>query len=188
MRKFFLLFPLTLILFLSCSLNYGEQVDTQNSVPEFIFKNTSYKKYKDSKLSMEMNASIIEQYKTNSLSYADNAKFKTWNEDGELETEGSCALLSMDQTEKLYTMFKSIVIKNYSQSMEIQAENLKWNGQNEQLVSGVSDLVFLKKDKLELEGTGFSASGVSKSFEFTGKVTGSMDTSKSDEREAKDES
>ena len=170
----------------SCSLNYGEAVNTQSSVPEFIFRGASYKRYEEKKLSMELNADTIEQYKTDSSSFASNAQFRMWNKNGSLETEGSCKLLGMNSQQKLYTMFTDIVLKNHDKNMEIRAQNLKWNGTNEQLVSGKNDTVYLKKDDLEREGKGFSASGISKSFAFTDSVSGSMSTASTDISDAAD--
>ncbi len=82
----------------------------------------------------------------------------------------------MNSKDEIYTLFKDIFIQNYSQNLEIQAQNLKWNGKTEQLTSSKDESVFLKKDNIELQGKAFSASGVSQSFNFAGEVKGSLTT------------
>ena len=53
---------------------------------------------------------------------------------------------------------------------------LKWNANNEQLTSGRGDIVRVEKDDTVIRGSGFSASGISKTFSFRGNVTGDIET------------
>ena len=129
---------------------------------------------------MELNAATIEQYKKGS-SFASNARFKTWNDSAELETEGSCALIDINSKDSIYTLFNEILIKNYSQNVEIQAQALRWNANTEQLTSKADDTVYLKKDDVAVKGTGFSASGAGKSFVFSGSVEGTIIKEDNDE-------
>ena len=160
----------------SCSLNYDEDSTQTSTAPEFVFKNAKFSRYESGKLSLKIEAEVLEQYSDNNATYAQNAKFFSWGSDGNLETEGKCFLLSMNSKDEIYTLFKDIFIQNYSQNLEIQAQNLKWNGKTEQLTSSKDESVFLKKDNIELQGKAFSASGVSQSFNFAGEVKGSLTT------------
>lgn len=162
------------LLLFSCSLNYDEQVNSEGVVPEFIFTNTRFTRYENKNRTMELEAEKLEQYKSDSASFAKNAVFTTWKNDGSIDTKGSCVLLSINTTDKIYTLFNDIVLKNEGQNVEIHAQNLRWDGKSEQLVSGSNDTVHIKKDNLELEGSGFSASGVSQSFHFSKAVHGTI--------------
>lgn len=175
-RKFLFLTQAFLFasLLISCSLNYGEQVKAEGVVPEFVFNNARFSRYENKKKTMELDAESLEQYKSDSASFAKNATFKTWNKEGNLDTEGKCVLLGLNTNDKIYTMFNDIILKNIDQELEIHAQNLKWDGKTEQLVSGKNDIVRIKRGSLELEGKGFSASGVSKSFSFSQKVQGTI--------------
>ena len=53
---------------------------------------------------------------------------------------------------------------------------LKWNGNTEQLTGGRKDTARIEKDGAIIYGSGFSASGVSKSFSFSGSVSGEIET------------
>ena len=157
----------------SCTLRYGQQVNSEDSVPELTFSNVQLTRYEEANPSLQLNAIQIEQYKNNSI-YAQDATFTTWNKEQEVETEGSCVLLGIETKEERYTLFNNILIKNYSENVRIQADSLRWNGKTEQLTSGANDRVTLTKDDMQLTGTGFSASGISRQYSFSGKVSGTV--------------
>ncbi len=165
----------------SCTLHYGEQQRTEDKYPELTFSNVTVTRYEDASETMQIKAAVLEQYKNQSL-YAREAKFKIWNEDKELETEGSCTLLGIDTENEIYSMFNSIRVKTLKQDMELYAENLMWNAKTEQLISGKNDLVSIKQDGVSISGTGFSASGISKNFSFTGAVTGTVQNDEGGEK------
>ena len=62
--------------------------------------------------------------------------------------------------------------------------DLKWNGQTEQLTSGRSDMVKIEKDDTIMRGSGFTASGISKTFSFRGNITGTIETDGESEESA----
>ncbi len=154
-----------------CSLKYEQFQTRESSMPEFTFTNVTYSDYKGGLLAMRLKAETLEQYKDNSSAFAKNADFSSF-ESGKLNTQGKCTLLSINSKEEIYTLFQNIYIQSFKDGMELTAQNLKWNGKTEQLTSGLGESVHLKRNDLELEGSGFSASGVSQSFKFTGPVKG----------------
>lgn len=166
---------------LSCSLNYGNDTETDTDYPEFAFYNASLVRYENARQTLQVSASQIEKYRGSSASYAKNATFTTWNEQGEKENEGSCALLKADSTAKQYVLLDGITLKNGD--FEIEATSLFWDGASEQMISGSDEIVVLKRDDVQMEGRGFSASGRDKSFSFSGMVDGVITVS-GEEREA----
>jgi len=165
-----------IIAFCSCSLNYTQSNNTEDTVPEFKFDNMSLRKYQDNILEMEINADTMEQYKNDGGNFAVNARFTTWDKEGAIKTIGSCAILSIYSKQKLYTMFNDIIINNMSDDFEIYASSLKYDGNTEQLTSGINDKVFIKRSNVQIEGTGFSASGVSQSYSFDKLNSGNIQT------------
>lgn len=156
----------------SCSLKYDEPVNTKSLSPELQFTKVDYKRYKGKKLDTQIKADVLERYRDDGSAYAKNATFYAWNEKSELTTEGSCALLGIDSQNDIYTLFNSIFLHNIEQNFQLKATNLKWNGKTEQLSSGKNDTVYLIREDIEIEGTGFSASGISRSFTFDESVSG----------------
>lgn len=171
------LFPLAVICLVSaCSLDYGKTVNVEDAVPEFRFIDAHFSRYEDNKPSMEIEAERIEQYKSDGSSYAKNASFKTYDDDGTVDTEGSCNLLSADTKKETYIMFNDISVILHAQDMKIFADVLKYDGKTEQITSGRDDEVSIEKKDTVITGRGFSSSGVSKSFSFLTQVTGDITT------------
>lgn len=167
--------------FFSCSLNYGTEKTSEETVPEFSFLNSNYNKYEENKLSIEMKAKKMEQYKTNGDTYAENVVFKTYNDDGTVDTEGSCNLLSSNTKTKKYSLFDNIEINIYDQEMILFATSLYFNGTTEQLTSSQTENVLIKKKDTEIEGIGFSASGVSKKYAYASNIKGKIISEETDE-------
>lgn len=162
--------------FASCSLDYGKAETSENEIPELSFSDAQYNRFEDNKKTMQVQAGKIEQYKNDNSSFAKNVHFKTWNTKEELDTEGKCGLIAADSKSEQYTLFDNISIQIYGQNIRLIAENLRWNGKTEQLTSGKHDAVSLERDDISVSGKGFSASGVSRSFLFRSKTSGTITT------------
>ncbi|MCK9170197.1 MAG: LPS export ABC transporter periplasmic protein LptC [Treponema sp.] len=160
-----------------CSLKYSEDAhNTEDKEPEFIFSGADFKRYENSKNTVSMHARKLEQYKGGSKTYADDVNFTIMDDDGNVDTDGSCGLLASDSESKKYSLYNGIQIFNHSRKVQIIADQLRWNGKNEQLTSGRNDTITIKKEGTTIRGSGFSASGVSNEFAFTGAVSGTVDT------------
>ena len=174
-------------IFPGCSLKYGTNYQDEENVPEFIFSDSNYNRYEDGKKSMSLSASRLEQYSDGKSMYAKDVDFKIMNDEGEVETHGSCSLLSSDTNEKEYYLYDNILIESKKDELTVSADTLHWNGKNEQLTSGKTDTVTIKKGNAVIHGSGFSASGVSKKFVFNGVVTGQYETEDSNKTEDSNE-
>lgn len=157
---------------LSCSLKYDDEVSTDSIIPELEIQDVDYKKYENSKLKVQIKAEKLERYKSDGAAFASRASFYTWDEEMVLKTEGSCSLLGMNDQTEIYTLFDDIFINNIDQKFKIRASSLKWNGKKETLVAAKDDTVYIERDDIQISGTGFSASGVDRSFTFDSNVDG----------------
>lgn len=169
-----LFFSVTTFSLLSCSLNYGTEKNSEETVPEFSFTGAVFNRYEDNKISIQLEAEKLEQYKADGSSYAQAAKFKTYKEDGSLDTEGTCSLLASLTNEEKYSLFDNISINVYSEDLNIAASSLQFNGKTEQLSSSRNQKVTIRRKGTSITGTGFSASGVSHKFNFENQVSGSV--------------
>ena len=170
-------FVFALILISSCSLKYTETVHSEDKVPEFVFEDTKLVRYENTEPTLEVTAGTLEQYKNSNETYGKNIAFTAYDKKGQVETEGSCGILFADSGKKLYELYDDIELYNAPEKVRFQASALKWNGRSEQLTSGRSDMVKIEKDDTIMRGSGFSASGISKSFSFRGNITGTIETS-----------
>ena len=176
--KLKLLIPAFMIfLTAGCSIKYGETPVVEDKVPEFVFNDASMVRYENNKLMVEVEAESLEQYRNTSETYGKNVKFTAYNEDdGKVDTKGSCDYLFADADRELYQLFDNIQLVNYGEEMKVSANVLKWDGKTEQLTGSRGDSVIVEKEDTKIKGTGFSASGVSKSFSFRGNVNGNIET------------
>jgi len=181
LKNLFFVF-VVVVIFSACSLKYTDTVEVESRVPEFVFEGTTMTRYEDRKVTLQMHAEVLEQYKGSSETYAKNISFSAYD-DGELSTEGSCGLLYSDTDKDLYELYDDIEIFNHKDKINFFANVLKWNAKNEQLTSGRGDIVKIEKDDTVIRGSGFSASGISKSFSFRGNVTGDIETSDDENEE-----
>ena len=165
-----------LILFSSCTLKYEQAQNAEDSNPEFIYSGVRLHKYEDNNEVVSVEAETLEQYKNSSITYGKEIYFKTFDKENELQTEGSCGYISADTKNNKYELFDDIKIYSKSENANFYADVLKWNGNNEQLTTGRLDNVKIEKDDTVLYGTGFSASGISHDFSFSGTVSGQIIT------------
>lgn len=167
---------LFIILLNSCSIKYDTTVEVSDVVPEFVFEDTKIIKYEDKKIRTEITAKKLEEYKGSNEAYATEINFSVYDSNAEVTTEGQCGYLYADTDKKLYQLYDEIQIKDVSENTEFYADAIKWNGKTEQLISRKTDKVKIKKDDTVMEGVGFSASGISKTFRFLGTVDGEIET------------
>ena len=160
----------------SCSLNYLKSENSEDTIPEFSFKNANYSKYESSKKNVSLKAEQLEQYKSDNSVFAKNAEFETFDSDGKEETSGSCQLISANTRKEIYTLYGQIQLNLPKQEMQISADSLNFNKKTEQITSGKNSEVKLIKKDIEMSGYGFSASGVSKTFSFIDSVSGTIVT------------
>ena len=157
-------------------MRYDDTVSANERIPEFIFKEAKLYRYEDNARTVELTAGEIEKYEKSQNNYAKDVSFKAYNNKQELTTEGSCNYIYLDLDSELYELYGNITLYAKEQNTYFYADILRWNAKNEQITSGRSDFVKIKKDDTIIYGSGFSASGVSGTYVFTGSVTGEIET------------
>lgn len=176
-KRILAIFLSSLFIFSGCSLKYNQSYQDESNVPEFVFTDAVYTKYEDDAKKLSLSAGVLEQYKEGNSMYARDVSFQLLKKTGEIETEGSCKLLAANSDDEKYTLYDDITIKNIDEDLEVTAGSIRWNGKSEQLTSSRNDMVTIKKGDTTMQGSGFSASAISKKFAFTGVITGEFDKS-----------
>lgn len=170
--------------FSSCSLDYKVTPENiEDNVPELTFSKANFIRYEAGRQIVNFSADEIEQYSDATKMFAKNIEFIIYDEEGKVETTGSCGLMSSDTALGIYELYDDIRISNAPREMELKAKALRWNDKTEQLTSGRNDTISITKNNTTLYGAGFSASAVSNSFIFAGAISGTV----KDEAEAESE-
>lgn len=199
MTRFFLLVLCVFSLF-SCSLTYHSEEPQVSHIPELVFSDARFVSYEDGTVSMILDAYHLEQYQDDSALYGSLVHFTAYNKEGELSAEGSSQMISADSSRKMYSLLGDVEIESFEENVILKTDSISWDGRAEQLVTGSSDTISIRRGKdeeasegetdetregsssrVEIEGSGFSASGVTMGFQFTGPVTGTIYTSSEEE-------
>lgn len=160
----------------SCSLKYEDGVSVEEKIPEFVFEGTTITRYENNKVSVEINTDYMEQYKNSPETFAKNIDFRTYDDNNTIETEGSCGYLFANTDKEVYELYDEIKIFQNTEKTKFFAKMLKWNAKTEQLTGGKNDTVRIEKEDTILYGSGFAASGISKTFQMSGSVSGDIET------------
>lgn len=180
-------FFLAILLISSCSLDYTQEENSESAVPEFTFENAVFNRFSENKISLVLKADLLEQYKSDGSFYAKAAVFETYDKEETIETNGHCGFLSAQTSDDTYAMFENVFIDLPSQELTLTAQSLFFNAKTEQLVCAADEEVSVSKKNTAISGTGFSASGVSKTFSFAQAVRGTIQEEETSADENPDE-
>lgn len=200
----FLLLALSLFSLAACSLSYKVEEPQVSHIPELVFTEVEYLSYEDGTVRMQMGSSQLEQYRDDNALYGKGVSFSTYNRKGELSATGRSQMISVNTADKQYSLLGDVFIESIQEDMVVRAQALRWDGTDEQLTAGGNDTLELVRGKgaaspqeasssagssqkserssrIEMTGIGFSASGVSRSFQFSGEVSGTIYTRKKED-------
>ncbi|NLL99851.1 MAG: LPS export ABC transporter periplasmic protein LptC [Treponema sp.] len=187
------IFALCLVIFFtfSCSLKYEQDEEYSEDAPEFTFTGLQMNRLEDGRLSAVLEAAKLEQYRNEDAMYAKNVVFTLYDENNKITVTGSCGLIVADMVKKEYSLFSDVDVMSHDQNISVKGQNVHWSEKTEQLICGKDDLVIIgngggnygdeyasaKKQssiRIQIEGKGFSASGVSMSYKFDDEVSGTI--------------
>lgn len=177
----------------SCSLKYDTDEEFSESAPEFVFSGLEMNRLEDGKLTATLQAAKLEQYRDEDAMFAQNVLFTLYDDQGKISVTGSCGLMAADNTQEVYSLYSDVDVVSHEQDLGVQAQNIRWNGKTEQLVCGSGDSVVISTGvaevgeeyskpknqsttRLQIQGSDFSASGVSLSYKYNSPVSGTIIT------------
>lgn len=174
-KNSFIFMILIFLIFSSCSLKYDTKKVSQDATPEFIFEKPLFKRIEDGNKTVIINADKIEKYNKDSTFYANNVYFETFDEEEQTLSKGFSGLLFANMDAQLFELYDKINLYSKDFEANFSANALRWNGKTEQLTGSKNDTVRIEKNDTILYGTGFSASTVTNTFNFSGTVTGEIE-------------
>lgn len=165
------------LLFLSCSFDYGNGAEESAPVPGLVMETARAERYEDSRLSVVIEADILEMYDTDRIWSGSGVLFLQYAHDGTgtLEAEGSAALLLVEDAKKRYTLGGGTWFRYYPDGITLTSPDLRWDKASSLLQGPVDGAVLLEKDDgSRVEGLGFSADTLERSYRFGRAVSGAM--------------
>jgi LPS export ABC transporter protein LptC len=177
--------PFFCIFFAGCTLEYLRDAENDDQIPEFIFTAARMSRVEDNILSLAFEAAQLEQYKDENSFYGIDIRFTSYDSAGIEKSSGAAGSLYGNQKTEEYMLLDGAVFVSRSDGAEILSESLRWNGKNEQLVSGSGEQVIIRRETssgdgdsadggsfLEMTGYGFAASGITLEYEFGHTISG----------------
>ena len=176
-NNYILSFILITLFVSSCSLDYSSAnlaEDLSEKIPETIFIDFSQVQVRNSKITNKIEASRAESYTKKKEMVLENLRYREFNEDGELITEGKADRAVLNTETDDADMFGNIYFYSYTEKTGIYAETLFWKDKEEKLTSEEDEKVRVKKDDGSyIEGKGFETDFRIKEIVFNKKVQGS---------------
>jgi hypothetical protein len=175
-----LLFAASLVFFVACEISYGVIDDTTASTPEFQLNGARVTHYENGRLTAQLDAGMVEQYKNNSSIFGSSVSFVIYEENGTEIGHGKCGLISADTGNEIYLLFDSIEFVNNRDQFALTAEAIKWSSKEGLLSSERNGIVSIVQNRrggngetsFSLSGTEFSVNRNKRTFEFNAPVTG----------------
>ncbi len=177
------LFWALLLIFASCSFNYGGDAGEGPPVPGLVLENAQARRYEEGTLSVVIEADAIEMYDSDRVWAGEGVSFRQFAADGTgaVEAEGSADLLLVDDAAKVYTLGGSARFRYAPDGIALVTSDIRWEKDSSLLRGSADGVVRIEKDDgSRIEGTGFFADTLARNYRFERSVSGAMVNPKDD--------
>jgi LPS export ABC transporter protein LptC len=163
------------ILFFSCSFNYDTSPEEDKSQPDIIMRDVEYIRIRGGDPVARFRAESAERYEDRQTMNLSNFSFDQFESHGsEINASGSARDASVELDSGNIRMNGDVRIAVDSEDITIETAGLEWRDK-EKLLSANPDapVEILRSDGTRFTGVGFSADTRSRTWEFSGGVSGS---------------
>ena len=161
----------------ACSLVYRQDI-TEDEESEIAISDLVMITVKNGKKERSVTAKQMEQYRKDTVIYAEDVVFTLYDKNEQTETEGRAASLKSENNEILY-FSDGVELTSYKEDVHIEAQHLKVDTKLEQLTSSREDTIVIQygigenaNTKLYINANTIAGSGVSNSIHITDGVSG----------------
>lgn len=169
-----LFFLLQTIPFLSCSFDYSPITESEETRPDLVMEDVDYNRVADGKLVIHFQADQVARFEKNRLLQVQNLRFEQFNKNtGQTDAAGTAGYAQFWTATSDAEFSDGVRIIIPSEDLSVEAKSLQWKDMQKVLFGSPDQTVLLKKsDGSLIVGSGFSADGRSRSWRFTGSVSG----------------
>ncbi len=187
------------IISFSCTLNYSKEAKLFEKKPNFIFKKSSLDRYEENSLALQVNFDTLEIYDADKIWAGEKIYFvKVDSKQSEEKTKtpleilpeykGFAGILKIDEKSEKYFLGSGVSFEDIKDGLMISGDAFFWDKTASILYGSKTGTVSVKKgNELTVKGKGFIANTLSREFEFTAPVSGSISAA-SEKKEDTDES
>jgi LPS export ABC transporter protein LptC len=185
----FFLFFVLLMMFLSCSFNYDTSPEEDQSQPDIIMKDVEYVRIRGGDPVVRFQAESAERYEDKQTMNLGNFSFDQFGDDkNEINASGSAQEANIELESGNIRMNGEVRIAVDSEDITIETAGLEWRDKERLLsASPEAPVEISRSDGTRFRGLGFSADTRSRTWEFSGGVSGSYIDEEDDEEDEEDE-
>jgi len=174
-----------LIFFASCTFDYGDTGGAENTLPDLVMQNVEYVRVRSADPVARIRAERVERYEVQGLMRLDNFTFEQYGDSGEsVNVTGSAGFASVEIESGDFIMDNGVWLEVESEDIMIETFQINWNDKERAMSSGAEDIVnIFQENGTAITGTGLRANARSRTWEFSGPVSGTYIYEENDEEE-----
>jgi LPS export ABC transporter protein LptC len=174
-----------LLFFSACSFDYGQQGSADNSQPDIVMENVEYVRVRSGDPQARFQAEHAERYEGRKLMELRNFSFEQFGGHGEeVNALGRAGSASVEIDSGDIRMTGGVRIEVESEDIAIETRQLEWKDKARTLSAGTNEAVNVyQSNGTVFTGVGFHADARSRTWEFSGGVSGTY-IHEDDEKEA----
>jgi LPS export ABC transporter protein LptC len=174
LRSLLIAFCPLFIFFSGCSFDYGQQGGSDNNQPDIVMENVEYVRVRSGDPQARVQAERAERYEDRKLMKLRNFSFEQFGRRGEeVNASGRAGSASMEIDSGDIRMDDGVRIDVESEDIAIETRQLEWKDKARTLNAGTYEEVNVyQSNGTGFTGIGFFADARSRTWEFTGGVSG----------------
>jgi len=165
---------LILLLFISCSFDYGDQEKADKDQPDIVMENVEYVRIRSADPQARFQAELVERYEERRIMELRNFSFEQFGNHGqEINAYGRAGSASVEIDSGDIRMDDGVRIDVESEDLAIETIWLEWKDNERTLSSGEENEVSIfQEEGTAFTGLGFHADARRRTWEFNSSVSG----------------
>jgi len=158
----------------SCTFDYGDKESLGDDQPDLIMGNVEYVRVRSANPLAKLQAERVERYEKKSLVKLQNTTFEQYDEQGkEINISGKTGNATVEIDTGNIFMDRNVRIEVIKEEIILETYRLEWIDKSKYLSAGDNNEVFVyKQNGTGFTGIGFQSDARKRSWEFTGRVSG----------------
>ncbi|MDR0290522.1 MAG: LPS export ABC transporter periplasmic protein LptC [Treponema sp.] len=176
---------LLILLFASCSFDYGNQEGADKNQPDIVMENVEYVRVRAADPQARFLAERAERYEERRVMELQNFSFEQFGSRGEeINASGRAGSASIEMDSMDIRLDNGVRIDVDSEDLAIETKWLQWKDNDKILTGGEGEEVYVYQENgTAFAGIGFHADARRRTWEFAGNVSGTYIHDDDDEEE-----
>jgi LPS export ABC transporter protein LptC len=164
----------TVLLSAACSFDYGSSLSGEEETPDIIMNDVEYVRVRDGDPQVRFKAELVERYEESRIMELSNFSFEQFERrGGTINATGSAGTAHVELDSGDINLAAGVTLAVESEDIVIETAKLDWKDEQRDLSGDKSDLVKIDRaNGTSFSGRGFSANARSRTWGFSGGISG----------------